>query len=250
MTEPRFCGQCGAAWTAQARFCGQCGAQSPDQTVLTTAAPIAPAHADAAQPALLQSCAQSLPPVSEEAIAWQVDVPFLGNRFLRAGLVNATIASVVLAALFVGGLLTFASKDISVGLTGAAGASVVTLILFGIGILGFLIIVGFYQPLAYRMTETGIVMLNASRAAKGVHRAALITGLLTGKHAGVAFGVSARASETRSCNWASARLVGDYPAENTIIITGGFLSTIQIFCTPQNYAQVRDFIKTRIKPAA
>ena len=246
MSDPRFCPQCGTARTAGGRFCGHCGAPLTDASPAPATSPEDAAHPLPSPP----GHSPTLPPASEEAIAWQNDVPVLGNRLMRAGLVRGCLLTVLICGGGLGGILGVASGDVATGLIAAGLGAAATLALFGCGVLGFLIIVGFRQPIAYRLDAGGARMVNASRAAKGVHRAALITGLLTGKSAGIAAGVGAMAGETRSCAWADVKTVEDHPADCALVVRGGLLSTLQVFCTPENYAQVRAFIYARTEHAA
>ena len=189
-------------------------------------------------------------PAADEAVAWQIDVSVLGNRFLRGGIIKGCLVTTLLSALLLGGIIGLASGELVPALQAAGLAVAGVFLLFGVGLLGFLVLVGFHQPIAYRLDGNGVAMLNASRVAKGIHRTAIIAGILTGKPAAAIAGISAQASETRFCAWNEARTVEDYPAELTMVVRGGMLSTIQVFCTPENYAQVRDFIFARTSHAS
>lgn len=226
--EARYCSGCGEGLAPGAVFCSRCGAP------VGGAAPAAPPP-----PA----------PSVSDGLGWQIDVPVLGNRIMRGAIMKGCLLTVVISAVGLGAILGFASGEAETGLKAAGFAAAGALALFGLGFGGYLVLVGFNQPIAYRLDAEGITMLNASRVAKGVHRTATIAGLLAGNLSAVAAGSAAERSEVRQCAWAEVRFVEEHPSDLTLIVRGGMLSTIQVFCTPENYAQARDFIFSRVRPA-
>ncbi|MBI3097291.1 MAG: hypothetical protein HYY93_03460 [Planctomycetes bacterium] len=252
MSEIRFCPGCGAPWTPGTRFCSRCGVAagavaasvpaSPPPALAMPAAPM-PYPSPAAPPALPATA-------PADVLAWQIDVSVLGNRLMRGSLVKGCLLTAALSATLLGAIFGFSSGEPVVALQAAGLAVAAVFVLFGLGFGGYLLLIGFYQPIAYRLDEDGVTMLNASRVAKGIHRTAVIAGLLGGNLAVAAAGASAERSETRSCSWKEARTVEDHPSDLTLVVRGGLLDTVQVFCTTENYAQVRNFILARTPHAA
>lgn len=257
----KFCDECGSPSRPESKFCDNCGRRfpimaetegnSPELATLSISSPrpdlAAPVgempsvgNPTEGQPSACGSTVEE--PPQQPAFAWQIDVPILTNRFLRGNILKGTFWSAVLSGLIIGGVVGFASGNAEHGLIGAALAAAGTLAIVILGTIGFLCIIGFNQPIAYRLDNEGVVMLNASRAAKGVHRAALVLGFLRGNMAAMGAGAAAAASETKACDWSEAKTVEDFPAEQTLIVSGGLLSTIHIFCTQENHAAVRAFV--------
>lgn len=225
----RFCTKCGSPVQPDARFCARCGAP---ETV-----PEAPP-------------ASGIPAVEggeSGFLAWQIDVSLLGNRFLRGSIVSGFLLAAALTGLLLGAIFGFSSGDLMNGLLGFAIGAGASLALMTVGLMGFFVLVGFRQPIAYSLDSEGVRMLNASQTAKGIHRAALILGFLARKPSVIAAGATSMASETRSCLWDEARAVEEYPEERTLVVKGGLLSTVQVFCTPENYEQVRAFVLEHTK---
>jgi hypothetical protein len=188
-------------------------------------------------------------PTSQDAMAWQVDVSVLGNRLVRRSLVRGFGLSAVLSALLIGGIFGFASGEAAIGLKAGGFAAAATVVLFVVGLLFYFLIVGARQPYAYRMDDAGIEMINASRAAKRVHRAAFVLGFLAGKPGAASAGAAAMASESMYCAWSEVKRVDDLPADRALFVRGGPLTKVYVFCTPENHAEVRAFVLAHAKTA-
>ncbi|MCX7935205.1 MAG: zinc ribbon domain-containing protein, partial [Planctomycetota bacterium] len=175
-----YCTQCGVQMAAEAQFCTACGAKV-----------VAPA-AGGGMPSVAAA-----PP----SLAWRIDVPVLRNRFLRGNIMTGAWVSALITGLLIRGIFAI-SGDLRTAAIAFFGAAALTLGLVLCGFIGYLIIVGFSQPIAYCLDSEGIRMENVSQAAKAVHWAALILGLLARQPSAAGAGLLAKASERRYCPWA------------------------------------------------
>ena len=212
-----YCTQCGAQLASDARFCSSCG--------VAISAPLVAGSSEASP---------SCPAESPHSLSWRIEVPVLGNRFLRGSILKGAWISALITGLIIGGIFAL-SGDLRNGAIAFVLAAAGTIGLFLCGLVGYLIIVGFAQPIAYSLDGEGIRMENVSRAAKGVHWAALILGILGRNPSAAGAGLLAKSSEARYCSWEEVQKVEDFPSERTLRVRGDLLTNIIVFCLPENY---------------
>lgn len=97
----------------------------------------------------------------------------------------------------------------------------------------------------------GIRCRTAARQAKQnrvINGLAVVLGLLTGKPAAAGAGILAQSRQDVLVKWGSIKKIKELPGSNTIMVYGGFAQNIAVFCTPENYEQVRQQIASRVRP--
>ena len=74
---------------------------------------------------------------------------------------------------------------------------------------------------------------------------AVALGLLSGNFTAAGAGMIAQSRQVVRIKWESIRKVRYYPKEHTILVRGGYMEKIAVFCTPENYAEVEAMIKDK-----
>ena len=76
-----------------------------------------------------------------------------------------------------------------------------------------------------------------------VNRITIVLGLLSGKPAVAGAGMLANSRQDISIKWSKVVKVKYKPKRNTIVVKAGYLESIVIFCSNENYSQVTNYIK-------
>ncbi len=181
-------------------------------------------------------------------LQWEIYVPIFRNRFVLKGLalaIGLPFGIVIMVIIITAGGDIFG--------TDAKFALGLIALLF---ILTFLLIMivygGKYAP-GFIVDETGIVNYTQVKHAK---RSRIINGLLialgamSGNLTAMGTGMIAQSRQVMRLRWKSIRKVKYDYKRHTILIRGGYMEKIAVFCTPENYAQVEAIIKDRTKSLA
>lgn len=108
---------------------------------------------------------------------------------------------------------------------------------------------GKYAP-GFIVDETGIVNYTQT---KHVKRSRIINGLLvalgamSGDPTTMGTGMIAQSRLVMRLRWKNIRRVRYCPKRYTILVRGGYMEKIAVFCTPENYMEVEAMIKDRAK---
>ncbi|UTF49898.1 conjugal transfer protein [Desulfomicrobium sp. ZS1] len=97
----------------------------------------------------------------------------------------------------------------------------------------------------------GIRCRTAARQAKQnriINGLTVVLGLLSGKPAAAGAGILAQSRQDVLVKWGSVKKIKELPHSNTIMVYGGFAQNIAVFCIPENYQQVREYITSKIRP--
>ena len=96
----------------------------------------------------------------------------------------------------------------------------------------------------------GVRCRTAARQARQnrvINALTVVLGLLSGKPAVAGAGVLAQSRQDVLVKWESIKKTREYPRRNTIMLYGGFAQNIAVFCTPENYRQVREYIASKVR---
>ena len=178
-------------------------------------------------------------------LQWEIYVPIFRNPFILKGLALAVglpfcivIAVIIIAA---GGDIFGTDAKYALGL--------IVLLFFLTFLLIMIVYGGKYAP-GFIVDETGIVNYTQVKQAK---RSRIINGLLialglfSGSPTAVGAGLIAQSKQVMRLRWKSIRKVKYDPQRHTILVQGGYMDKIAVFCTPENYPEVEAVIKERSK---
>ncbi len=82
---------------------------------------------------------------------------------------------------------------------------------------------------------------------KIVNSLTVFLGFISGKPTVAGAGMLAQSREHVFISWRRITKVKCYPKDNTILVKSGYLDSIALFCTDENFVRVRDCILTKTK---
>jgi hypothetical protein len=180
-----------------------------------------------------------------ERVEWSIQVPVFRNPIILRQL--ALAVGIPFGLIFVIML--------------ASGASIADLrypaIL--IGLLFFLtwlflrIVWGGKYDAEFVVDNKGVRCRTAARQAKQnriINGLTVVLGLLSGKPAAAGAGILAQSRQDVLVKWGSIKRIKELPRSHTIMVYGGFAQNIAVFCTPENYQQIREHIASKVRPGS
>jgi hypothetical protein len=138
-----------------------------------------------------------------------------------------------------------------------AGADRWIYALYGLSLIGALFLLtalllhflyGGKYAVGFTTDDKGIRCYTQSREARRgriVNNLTVVLGLLTGKFSVAGAGMLAQARQEVTLNWRAVQKVSRYPASHTILLRAGYLDTMAVFCTPDNFSAVSDLIREK-----
>jgi hypothetical protein len=194
-------------------------------------------------------CPQCGYPVAEGDIpqyAWQIDVPLINNRFILLNTGTGIGIALTIFFILLGSIFGYHN-----GWEGIGQAAIATL---GIGfffllvsLLTLTVVLGNRYQMEFAVGKDCMMMVSRSSRAHTVHRMAFLVGLLARNMAATGAGLSALATETITLEWKNARTVILHPDKYTLTVKRKFMPALHVFCTPENFTQVSQYIVERIK---
>ncbi|MDX9872117.1 MAG: hypothetical protein RBT41_06835 [Clostridia bacterium] len=173
---------------------------------------------------------------------WRVSVPIFRNTVILKQLGLALGLPFSLVAL----IITFTS-----------GRSVYTL--YALGLIGALLFLtwlfirvvydGTYD-VEYILDDQGVLCCTQARQAKKnrvINALTVILGLLSGKPAAAGAGMLAQARQEVFLKWNRVRRITYKPQSRSILLRGGWMENIALFCTEENYRMAEQAVKDRIQ---
>lgn len=178
----------------------------------------------------------------QEEISWQISVPIFRN-------------TVILKQLGLAIGIPFGVVALIIGLT--SGKSIYTLYAFGL-IAALLILTWLLIMAAYRgkyeaefvLDQKGILCRTQARQAKKnliINILTMILGLLSGKPAVTGAGMLAQSRQQVFLRWNSVTKVKYKPQNLTILLYGGWMEKIALFCTDENYTMTERLVRDKTK---
>ena len=176
-----------------------------------------------------------------EKIQWQISVPIFRNTVILKQLGIAVGIPFGLVALVVG----FAS-----------GKSVYAL--YGLGLIGallfftWLFIMAVYRgryEAEFVLDDKGALCRTQAKQAKKnriVNVLTVVLGLHSGKPAAAGAGMLAQSRQEVFLKWTRVTKVKYRPKSRTILLRGGWTESIALFCTAENYEQIKAFVRRNI----
>lgn len=171
-----------------------------------------------------------------DEITWEIRVPLFKNRII--------LKQLGFAVGIPFGLLTV----LLIAVAGLAGLAVVGALLLLSLIIIYLIFRGTYD-VRYTVNKKGVLCENQQDQARRVRKMSTLTFLLAlFSHNPTAAGIGASAgSRTREFYaWRKIKKVRYLDGEKCIILRGGFAENTAVFCTGENYCDVKNYIAGKL----
>ncbi len=175
------------------------------------------------------------------ALRWEISVPIFRN-------------TVILKQLGLAVGIPFGLVALVIGLS--SGKSVYTL--YGLGLIAallfftWLFIMAVYHgryEAEFVLDGKGVLCRTGAKQAKKnriVNALTVILGLLTGKPAVAGAAMLARSRQEAFIRWGRVTKVRYKPQNHTILLRGGWMEHIALFCADENYGQVEAFVRRHI----
>lgn len=174
---------------------------------------------------------------SEDSIHWEIDVPLFQNPLIvkQLGLAIGIPFGILLIFLF---FLSLIDPN------ALYGVALVMLLLFLTFLFVKVIYKGVYQA---AFVLDGRAVTCKTRSAQGktnriVNGLTFFLGIFSGKPAVAGAGVLAQSRQSVSLRWRNVKKVKYLPKQHTILLRGGYLESIAVFCREDNYQKVSAWI--------
>jgi hypothetical protein len=176
----------------------------------------------------------------KEEVRWQISVSLFKNAItlkqlgLAIGIPFGLIALVIV-------LISGRSRDTLYALGFIAALFLLT----------WLFIMAVYRGIyiaEFVLDQKGALCRTQARQAKKnrvINTLAMIFGLLSGKPAAAGAGMLAQSRQEVFLCWSRITKVKYKPQSRTILLRGGWTEQIALFCTPENYVWVKDFVRRK-----
>ena len=174
---------------------------------------------------------------SSDAYGWEIRVPMLRNPVIVKQLGLAIGVPFALLAV----LLMLISGQAVYGLYGL-GLMVAMWLLAALVIL---VIYGGRYDVAFELDDRGVTCRTKARQRsknRVINGLTVALGALAGKPALAGAGMLAQSRQKESLRWSRVRTVRYYPPSKTILLRGGWLEPLALFCTDENYERVREMV--------
>ncbi len=185
----------------------------------------------------------------DDTLRWDAVFSLATNRFVIYDMLKVIgITWAIMLLLF--GIL-FTASDGPDSLLPFVG--IVSIIMLGFLILSMAIMLVFFgnrYPSRFTLSPRGAVMENLSGRARGANTAAMALGLLAGRPGLAGAGMLAKSQERVAISWKDVRRVREHPDQRVLSLMNGWRVVIRLYCTPENYAAAREFVRRHTREAA
>lgn len=176
-----------------------------------------------------------------EKLDWIISVPIFKNSTILSQLTVALGIPFGLLCVFL--FFSSSGKDriYALGL-------IATLLL--LTYLFIMVLYGGNYDVAFVLDDKGVLCYTQPRQAKKdriVNGLAIVLGLLSGKPAVAGAGMLAGTKQSTFLGWNNIRKVKYAPKQHVVILRGGWTEKIAVFCTKENYGEVKAVINGKIK---
>ena len=181
---------------------------------------------------------------NNEKFEWSIQVPIFRNPAILKQLGIAIGIPFGLLIIF---LFLVSNDDNRIYSFYALGLIVV---LFLLTYLFIMILYGGKYSVSFVVDENGILSFTQADQAKKnkiVNGLTVGLGLLSGKPGAAGAGMLADAKQSMQLKWKQVRKVKYEPNQQVILLRAGFTENIAVFCEQENYQQVEEFIKSKVK---
>lgn len=225
--QPRYCQECGKPLTPEGRFCAHCGSEY----VPVNDAPIP----------------QALPAESpiQGKLTWEASIGLLTNPAMLSQFALVLGGAGLVMALLLSFLMVVQGEWESIPM-------VLLMTLVGVGVLALLmllvIVLFFGNRFRARFTidEKGLLFETVDARAKTGSRLAALLGLLGGNMTTAGAGLMGMSREQEFSSWRAIASARYYPRSRTITLRNRWRTVALLACTPENYAQVAEFVRQRV----
>lgn len=179
-------------------------------------------------------------------IEWSYRVPLLTSRFMLWDFLRVTLLSVLgmYLAVFLMGLIA-EGELIVLPLQVFAIVTGIMLVLFVLASL----LLGNHVPMKFSVRTDGVAYGMGPRQ-KGLNRATVILGALSASPTTAGAGLLAASREQGGWTWSELHKARYFDGPRVISLRNSWRTVLRLHCTPENYEQVRDIVRTGLARGA
>jgi len=181
----------------------------------------------------------------DDRLQWETSVPIFRNKII---LKQMAIAIGIPFGLVIG-ILLIASRGEGAREYSFYGLALIAAA-FGLAYLVIMIAYGGKYQVGFVLDHMGIQCYTCGKQAKRnrvINGLTVALGILTRRPTAAGAGILAASQQSTSLKWRNMRKTKFHRAQYTITVHGHFAQQIAIFCTPDNYATVETFIRSRLR---
>ncbi|MHB1018244.1 MAG: hypothetical protein ACYC2X_10235 [Coriobacteriia bacterium] len=177
-------------------------------------------------------------PADPATIEWSYRVPLLTSRFMLWDFLRVTLLSVlgIYLAVFLMGLIAEGELII----LPLQVFAIITGIMLGLFVLASLML-GNHVPMTFSVRSEGVAY-GMDKRQKGLNRATVIIGALSGSPTTAGAGLLAASREQGGWTWAELREARYFEGQRVISLRNSWRTVLRLHCTTENYEQVRDVV--------
>lgn len=173
-------------------------------------------------------------------LQWEIYVSIFRNPYIMKGL---GLSIGIPFGILISVIIILAKGDIA-----GTDAKYALGLIAALFVLTFLLIMivygGKYAP-GFIVDETGIINYTQEKQAKQnrvLNGLLIALGTMAGRPTAIGTGMIAQSRQVVRLNWKNIRKVKYDSKRHTILVQGGYMEKIAVFCTPENYRQVSELV--------
>lgn len=176
-------------------------------------------------------------------LQWEIYVSIFRNRFIlkSLGLAIGIPFGILIAVIVIN------AKGDVFGTDAKYALGLIALLFILTFLLIMIVYGGKYAP-GFIVDETGIVNYTQEKHAKRnrvINGLLIALGAISGNPTAMSAGIIAQSKQVMRLRWKNIRKVKHDPKRHTILVRGGYTEKIAVFCTPENYLHVSEFIRQK-----
>ena len=185
--------------------------------------------------------------VDHEKITWEVDIPLISNPNILGAWVKAMGATYLLSMLVLGTVFLGTGEWRQLPLL----AGMFLLVVAGLTLVGLLImllVLGNRFRAQFEIDKQGVRYTALDRRARSLARLAVLAGALGGSAQTAGAGLLAVSQEEVALGWKGIFSTRCQPRRCTIVLRNQWRTLMFLYCTPQNYADVKAWVDREVLP--
>lgn len=174
----------------------------------------------------------------DKSVCWEISVPIFKNKVILRQLgiaIGIPFGLVALVIVLVSGKSVYALY----------GLGLIAALLFFTWLFVMILYRGKYE-VEFKLNDKGVLCRTRTAQAKKnriVNGLTVALGLLSGKPTVTGAGMLAQARQEVFIPWRRITKVKFQPKNRTILLRGAWTENIALFCTPENYMQVKSIVQ-------
>jgi hypothetical protein len=178
-------------------------------------------------------------------LSWDISISLINNPFMfRASIQLCLLTWLVVVILF--GVISVATGDLELFSSMLALMSVLMVGLWLTMLLVMAVFFGNQMPMRFTLDKQGVTCDITSKRSKAANRFLILLGILARQPGAVGTGLIAYSQESQTFEWERVYAVKYDDVRHVITLRNSWRSLIMIFCLPENYNDVAEFVRKKV----